>query len=177
MANLAVKNASGTTVYLSATGAGTDIDPHIMAHAALAAGSNNIGDVDVVSLPALPTGSNNIGDVDIASLPAYSPPTTTPLTNAAISFSSSGDNTVVSGTGGQTIRVHRMVFVVTSAVNVTVKDGASTSLTGAMPMTAYGGVALDLSDTPWFVTASGNALVINLSAAVQVSGFIQYTKG
>lgn len=38
--------------------------------AALPAGNNNIGDVDVASLPALPAGNNNIGDVDIASMPA-----------------------------------------------------------------------------------------------------------
>jgi hypothetical protein len=36
----------------------------------LAAGTNNIGDVDVLTLPALPAGNNNIGDVDVASLPA-----------------------------------------------------------------------------------------------------------
>jgi hypothetical protein len=35
--------------------------------AAIPAGDNNIGNVDVVTLPALPAGSNNIGDVDIAS--------------------------------------------------------------------------------------------------------------
>lgn len=33
----------------------------------LGAGTNNIGDVDVLSLPALPAGSNNIGDVDVLS--------------------------------------------------------------------------------------------------------------
>jgi hypothetical protein len=38
--------------------------------ASIAAGDNNIGNVDVASLPALPAGSNNIGDVDVASLPA-----------------------------------------------------------------------------------------------------------
>jgi hypothetical protein len=36
---------------------------------ALPAGTNNIGDVDVLSLPSIPAGNNNIGDVDIASLP------------------------------------------------------------------------------------------------------------
>lgn len=36
---------------------------------ALPAGTNNIGDVDVLTLPALPAGNNNIGDVDIASMP------------------------------------------------------------------------------------------------------------
>ena len=33
------------------------------------AGTNNIGDVDVLTLPALPAGSNNIGDVDVATVP------------------------------------------------------------------------------------------------------------
>lgn len=36
----------------------------------LAAGSNNIGDVDVLTLPALPAGSNNIGDIDVLTVPA-----------------------------------------------------------------------------------------------------------
>jgi hypothetical protein len=36
----------------------------------LAAGTNNIGDVDVLTLPSLPAGVNNIGDVDIASFTA-----------------------------------------------------------------------------------------------------------
>jgi hypothetical protein len=36
----------------------------------IAAGDNNIGNVDIVSLPALPAGTNNIGDVDVLTLPA-----------------------------------------------------------------------------------------------------------
>jgi hypothetical protein len=38
--------------------------------AAIPAGTNNIGDVDVLTLPALPAGTNNIGDVDVLTLPA-----------------------------------------------------------------------------------------------------------
>ena len=37
---------------------------------ALPAGTNNIGDVDVLTLPAIPAGNNNIGDVDVASIAA-----------------------------------------------------------------------------------------------------------
>jgi hypothetical protein len=37
---------------------------------ALPAGTNNIGDVDVLTLPSIPAGTNNIGDVDIASIAA-----------------------------------------------------------------------------------------------------------
>ncbi len=38
----------------------------------LPAGTNNIGDVDVLSLPSIPAGNNNIGDVDVVSQPARS---------------------------------------------------------------------------------------------------------
>lgn len=36
----------------------------------IAAGDNNIGNVDIVTLPALPAGTNNIGDVDVLTVPA-----------------------------------------------------------------------------------------------------------
>jgi hypothetical protein len=36
----------------------------------IAAGDNNIGNVDVVTLPALPAGTNNIGDVDVLTIAA-----------------------------------------------------------------------------------------------------------
>lgn len=42
----------------------------VQVNAALPAGTNNIGDVDVLTLPALPAGTNNIGDVDVLSLPS-----------------------------------------------------------------------------------------------------------
>ena len=49
----------------------------VAVNAAIPAGTNNIGDVDVATLPAtviagmatLPAGTNNIGDVDVATLP------------------------------------------------------------------------------------------------------------
>lgn len=47
---------------------GTEMQVDVVA--SLPAGTNNIGDVDVLSLPALPAGTNNIGDVDVLSLPA-----------------------------------------------------------------------------------------------------------
>jgi hypothetical protein len=40
-----------------------------VAVSSIAAGDNNIGNVDVATLPALPAGSNNIGDVDVLTLP------------------------------------------------------------------------------------------------------------
>lgn len=59
----------------STAGGGTFVDVKVnpsgslTVEASLSAGTNNIGDVDVVSLPSIPAGNNNIGDVDVASLP------------------------------------------------------------------------------------------------------------
>lgn len=103
--------------------------------------------------------------------------TTKALTSASISISSSGDNTVVAGTASQTIRIFKLVLVAASAVNVTVKDGASTSLTGAIPLAANGSLAVDdSSGEPEFITSSGNGFIVNLSSAVTVTGWVQYTK-
>lgn len=61
-----------STTVDSALPAGTNNigDVDVLTLPALAAGTNNIGDVDVLTLPALPAGSNNIGDVDVLTLPA-----------------------------------------------------------------------------------------------------------
>lgn len=61
----------GSITTLPALAAGTanigDVD--VLTLPALPAGTNNIGDVDVLTLPSLPAGTNNIGDVDVLSLP------------------------------------------------------------------------------------------------------------
>lgn len=62
---LAASEGDATVLRVGSTGA-----LHTQLSAALPAGTNNIGDVDVLSLPALPAGSNNIGDVGVLSLPA-----------------------------------------------------------------------------------------------------------
>lgn len=41
--------------------------------AATPAGTNNIGDVDVLTLPAIPAGTNNIGDVDVLTINGVAP--------------------------------------------------------------------------------------------------------
>lgn len=60
-------DASGTVL-----GAGTNNigDVDVLTLPSIPAGTNNIGDVDVLTLPAIPAGNNNIGDVDIASIAA-----------------------------------------------------------------------------------------------------------
>lgn len=43
---------------------------HVAVQGAIPAGTNNIGDVDVLTLPSIPAGTNNIGDVDVLTVPA-----------------------------------------------------------------------------------------------------------
>ena len=50
--------------------ANTGVDIGSVAVLSIAAGTNNIGDVDVLTLPVLPAGTNNIGDVDVLTVPA-----------------------------------------------------------------------------------------------------------
>jgi len=61
-------------------GGSLTVDGSVSLGAALPAGTNNIGDVDVLTLPAIPAGNNNIGDVDVASHPAGSVAGTTATT-------------------------------------------------------------------------------------------------
>lgn len=102
------------------------------------------------------------------------PPATSSYTQAALSFASSGDNTAISGTALQTIRVFKVALALASGTTLTFKDGSAAALTGAMTL---GAMVLDSADgSPLFITTAGNGFVVNLGAAIQCSGAIWYTK-
>jgi hypothetical protein len=98
---------------------------------------------------------------------------------AAISFTTTGDNTVIAGVAGKVITIVSMVLVSTGTTNITVKDGTGgTALSGAMPLAA--GVPLVLPPDPtvdWYQSAvAGNNFVLNQSGAVQISGTVWYVQ-
>lgn len=97
-----------------------------------------------------------------------------PVKFAAINAASSGDNTIVAAVSGKCILVVGMFLLCADIVSLTVKSGASTSLTGAMPFAGKGGMVLPFQSAGHFKAAAGEALVFNLSAAVQVSGGLAY---
>lgn len=74
---------------------------------------------------------------------------------------------------GKRIRVVSYVIVASGAVNAQFRSGANTNLTGAMRLVEAGGVSAHF-DGGLFQTAVGEALNLNLSAAVQVSGHLTY---
>lgn len=164
-------------------------------------------DVDVTRLPSgtvaggtsLPAGTNNIGDVDVLTQPARVATTdtitaklatdaiqngTTALTPkfAAIAAASSGDNTLVAAVVGKQIRVLQLFILVAGAVNVYFTSGAGGTVifggsTNKINLAANGGFVLPFSPVGWFQNSSANqALVMNLSGAVVVSGGLVYVE-
>lgn len=96
---------------------------------------------------------------------------------ASIDISSSGDNTIVSADATRKIKVLSYSFVCGGTVNVRWKSGAGTNLSGAMSFIANTGMTAG-PGTPagghLLETAANQALVMNLSGAVQVSGHLSY---
>lgn len=94
---------------------------------------------------------------------------------APITFAASGDNTVVAAVAGKAIRVRKMWLVLAGDSLLTFKDGASSSLSGAVSMLGNGSFFFPTDAVvPHFITSTGNAFIINSSVAVQVSGMVYY---
>jgi|ERR1700747_799650 len=93
-----------------------------------------------------------------------------------------GDTTIVAGVSGKRIHVFRLILTYHSgtAPVITIKDGASTALSGAMDFPATAGQGLTFADIPfgeappWFVCSAGNNFVINVAAAANLNGYVQY---
>jgi hypothetical protein len=99
---------------------------------------------------------------------------------AVISASASGDNTIVAAaTNGRKIRVQNYTFIAAGDVSVTWKSG-SVAISGAMPLAANGGAAPSAGAATAtgldgvLETVGGQALVLNLSAAILVAGHLRY---
>ncbi|HEX8266970.1 MAG TPA: hypothetical protein VF596_16330 [Pyrinomonadaceae bacterium] len=95
---------------------------------------------------------------------------------APIDVASSGDNTLVAAVSGRRIKVLDYTFVCSGTVNAKFRSN-STDLTGAMAFVANSGIASakgSISQGAILATQSGEALKLNLSSAVQVSGHLTY---
>lgn len=80
---LANTGANATPIVVD-LGANNDVTVTGTVTANLAAGTNNIGDVDVLTLPALSAGTNNIGDVDVLTINGVAPAFGTGLRGATV---------------------------------------------------------------------------------------------
>ena len=95
------------------------------------------------------------------------------LKSAAFSLSATG--TVVSAVVGKKIRVYAVKLVVSAAISVNFRDGATTALEGAMPLAANGGF-VEIIPPPFYVfqTTVGNSLDLVISGTGTASGRISF---
>lgn len=96
------------------------------------------------------------------------------LLHTPIDFNLSGENVLISGVRALRIYVYRLFLIVGGDTNLIFQDGLDNDLTGPLPMLSNGSLAFDISNVPWFQTASGNDFILNSSSGVQVSGAIYY---
>lgn len=98
------------------------------------------------------------------------------LLKADINIATSGDNTVIAAPSAGYIAIDHINFVTTSAVNIQLKQG-STNYGGAYPFDTKQTFTIEnaIQNPQGIITLlPGEAFVMNLSASVQVSGFIRY---
>lgn len=95
-----------------------------------------------------------------------------------LNFAASGDNTIIAAVSGSIIRVYQFFMVSNAAVNVIFKHNSTAFNAFAIPFTAQGSnMVLDHTGQPWFTGLPGEAFIINLSGAVQMTGQLFYSIG
>lgn len=140
--------------------------------AAIPAGTNNIGDVDVLTQPVRARTTDHIGAAPMTDAVMNGTTALTPK-YAVISESSSGDNEVVAAVASKKIRVLAYVLMANAAVNAKWRS-ASTDTSGLLYCGANGGAVAPFNPVGWLETAAGEPLNINLSGAVAVGGHVTY---
>ncbi|NOY41184.1 MAG: hypothetical protein GXP26_05025 [Planctomycetes bacterium] len=91
---------------------------------------------------------------------------------AKIDASTSGDNTLVAAVSGKQLRLLGLVLVASGAVSVQLKSG-STEISGPMAL-ATNGILEGHAGWGLMETVAGEALVLNLSGAVAVGGWLTF---
>lgn len=181
-ATLATVDADGVLVNL---GANNDVTVTGTVTANLAAGTNNIGDVDVLTLPSLPAGTNNIGDVDVLSVPAPLSTTGGGTEATALRVTIASDSTGVVSVddngsslsiddGGNTITVDGTVSVNLNASTNTIEvvgDIAHDTGVGGNPVQVAGASA-SMADSAPANRVSGAGDVTRLATSLDGAVFV-----
>lgn len=178
-----VTPVSGTVEATGASGAALALDSHVDGLETLATSLNGFVDGLETLLAAtnalLTTQAGYVDGLEaaLAGVLTFKAGLLSPtdLSEVAIDFNTASTVSLVSATGGQTTRIHRLFVVVGGSTNLTFQS-ASTALHGVLPMQTGGSFVLDFDQRPWFTTATNEAFQITSSSAVQVSGRIYYVK-
>jgi hypothetical protein len=136
----------------------------------------NVTTVGTISNPVgIAAGTNLVGKVASGpdSSTIYSGTTALTPKFAKISASSSGDNAVVAAVAGKKIRVLRWGLTSNGTVSAKWRSN-TTDLTGPRYLVQYASAGGAYCPVGVFETAAGEALNLNLSAAVAVGGELVY---
>jgi hypothetical protein len=95
---------------------------------------------------------------------------------ALIDVQAIGDTTLIPGVPGTTIRIYKVVVTAGGAAVITLKEGRRDN-SGGLRVANQGNIVLMFeSDLP-LAFPEGQPLVLNLTAAMRVTGFVVYTQG
>jgi len=99
------------------------------------------------------------------------------ISSTAINSATSGNNTLVSGTTGETIRVMGLFIGSTGAQTWRFKSSTGSDLFPSVPVTAAGHpMVWPITGEPYVTTTAGGDLILFQSTSVQISGRCYYTK-
>lgn len=117
------------------------------------------------------------GDTQLIAATVY-PTIAASLTNAVVDFDATGDNVIVTGLAGKTIKVYRAALVVEgSDTHLRFKDGpGGAPLSGPLPLRDHGSIMFDLEDKPYYETSQGIDLVLWQDGTAIVGGNIWYVQ-
>jgi hypothetical protein len=86
-----------------------------------------------------------------------------------------GDTTIIPGVPGTTIRIYKVVLTAGGAVVLTLKEGRRDN-SGGLRVANSGNIVLMFDSDMPLQLPEGQPLVLNLSVAIRVTGFVEYTQ-
>lgn len=97
--------------------------------------------------------------------------------NLALRFSTSGDNTIIAAPSGTNMMIHALALLPSNDVTVKIYCGAR--LMAELDLQAYQPYTLDdtagMDGQGFYECKTGEAFIINLSGAIEVTGQVKYS--
>jgi len=86
-----------------------------------------------------------------------------------------GDTTIIPGMPGTKIRISKVVLTAGGAAVITLKEGTRDN-SGGLRVANNGNVVLMFDSEMPLELPEGQSLVLNLNAAIRITGFMEYTQ-
>jgi hypothetical protein len=86
-----------------------------------------------------------------------------------------GDTTIIPSVSGTHIRISKVVLTAGGAAVITLKEGTREN-SGGLRVATNGHVVLMFESDMPLALPEGQPLVLNLSAAIRITGFVEYTQ-